>query len=82
MLYAERMRGRSLGATNCRCALAYTIHLASIQDMQGGKLTVAASGIDPEEHVQPETNLLVRFRGSATHRLRSLLKEQCCRGLY
>lgn len=57
------------------------MHVAFLQDMQGGELTVAASDIDPEEHVQPETNLLVRFRGSATHRLRSLPKEQFAEAL-
>ena len=53
------------------------MHVALLQDMQGGKLTVAGSDMDPlaEEHVQPETNLLVRFRGNATHRLRSLPKN-------
>ena len=56
--------------------------MAFLQDMQGGELTVAGSDMDPEEHVQPETNLLVRFRGNATHRLGFCQRMKCCRSLH
>ncbi|CAK0748318.1 hypothetical protein CVIRNUC_001830 [Coccomyxa viridis] len=61
------------------CSVASTetsvLYLQVPEDMQGGELTVAGSDMDPEEHVQPETNLLVRFRGNATHRVEEFMSQ-------